>query len=318
MVKLLALPVIAAACWLTTTNAFPTAYDHTSSLMPHIDVNDNNGLLAPLYEQSASKPISDSYIVILKDHVDSMQADQHFQWVRDTLVKPSLNDDLLQQQQYLEPKIPIGIEHTYDSTNGRFRGYSGRFSLDILENIRRSSDVAYVERDTMVYTSELQRDAPWGLARVSHREGLALDTFNKYVYEETGGEGIKVFVIDTGINVGHNDFEGRALWGVTIPEGDVDEDGNGHGTHCAGTIAGKQYGVAKKAIPVAVKVLSSDGSGSMSDVLAGVSWVIEQYQMESKETKVGAKAFKAAVANMSLGGGKSPALDTAVNEVIIY
>ena len=73
-----------------------------------------------------------------------------------------------------------------------------------------------------------------------------------------------------GINVDHVEFEGRARWGKTMPKNDVDKDGNGHGTHCAGTIASRKYGVAKAANLVAVKVLGSNGSGSMSDVVAGV------------------------------------------------
>ncbi|KAI9271765.1 peptidase S8/S53 domain-containing protein [Phascolomyces articulosus] len=169
----------------------------------------------------------------------------------------------------------------------------------------------------MVYATELQRNAPWGLARISHRNELSLRTFNKYAYDgETAGEGIKVFVIDTGINVHHHDLEGRAEWGVTIPDGDDDQDGNGHGSHCAGTIAGKRFGVAKKAIPVAVKVLRSNGSGSMSGVLAGVSWATEQHQIDANQAKTVGKPYKGAVANMSLGGGKSSALNKAVNEAV--
>lgn len=112
--------------------------------------------------------------------------------------------------------------------------------------------------------------APWGLARISHRAKLTLGTFTKYLYDSEGGEGVTAYVIDTGINVDHVEFEGRARWGKTMPKNDVDKDGNGHGTHCAGTIASRKYGVAKKAEVVAVKVLGSNGSGSMSDVVDGV------------------------------------------------
>lgn len=86
----------------------------------------------------------------------------------------------------------------------------------------------------MVYTSELQRGAPWGLARISHRDPLTFRTYNKYEYEADGGKDIKVYVIDTGINVDHVDFEGRATWGETIPAGDLDEDGKdtSHSNRC--------------------------------------------------------------------------------------
>lgn len=76
-----------------------------------------------------------------------------------------------------------------------------------------------------------------GLARVSHRPKLSLGTFKNYEHDPSGGEGVNVYVIDTGIYIDHVEFEGRARWGKTIPKNDQDIDGNGHGTHCAGTIA---------------------------------------------------------------------------------
>lgn len=163
-----------------------------------------------------------------------------------------------------------------------------------------------------MYANELQRDAPWGLARISHRERLTGATQTLYRYNKDGGKDVKVYVIDTGINVAHNDFGGRAVWGLTVPQGDVDQDGNGHGTHVAGTIAGTQYGVAKQAHPVAVKVLRSNGSGSMSDVVKGVDWATSQHLADKRS---GGSRYKGSAANMSLGGGKSPSLDQMVNSV---
>jgi cerevisin len=165
--------------------------------------------------------------------------------------------------------------------------------------------------------STLEKNAPWGLARISHRDGLSFGTFNKYIYAEEGGEGVDVYVVDTGTNIGHVDFEGRASWGATIPTGDPDEDGNGHGTHCSGTAVGKKYGVAKKAHVKAVKVLRSNGSGSMSDVVKGVEYAAEAHLAEVEKAKKGKrKGFKGSTANMSLGGGKSVTLDKAVNAAV--
>lgn len=164
---------------------------------------------------------------------------------------------------------------------------------------------------------ETESNSPWGLARVSHRDTLSFGTFNKYLYAEDGGEGVDAYVIDTGTSVKHVDFEGRAHWGKTIPSGDDDVDGNGHGTHCSGTIAGKKYGVAKKAEVYAVKVLRSSGSGSMADVIAGVDWAAERHQSEVQKAKDGKrKGFKGSVANMSLGGGKTKMLDSAVDAAV--
>jgi cerevisin len=142
---------------------------------------------------------------------------------------------------------------------------------------------------------------------------LSFSDYNKYLYAADAGEGVDVYVIDTGTNIEHVDFEGRAHWGKTIPANDPDEDGNGHGTHCSGTVAGKKYGVAKKANVYAVKVLKSNGSGTMADVVKGVEWAAISH---TKKAKDGKKGFKGSAANMSLGGGKSPALDRAVNGAV--
>jgi cerevisin len=106
-----------------------------------------------------------------------------------------------------------------------------------------------------------------------------------------------------------------------MPQNDEDEDNNGHGTHCAGTIASRKYGVAKGANVIAVKVLGSNGSGSMSDVVGGVVWAAQSAAAKMAEAKAEFKAsgkskHKGSVANMSLGGGKSRALDDAVNRAV--
>lgn len=143
----------------------------------------------------------------------------------------------------------------------------------------------------------------------------------KYIYNPKGGEGVDVYVIDTGINIEHVEFEGRAIWGSTVPENDEDEDGNGHGTHCAGTIASRKYGVAKAANVIAVKVLGSNGSGTMSDVVQGVVWTADSAVKKAREARAefaatGKTKHKGSVANMSLGGGASKSLDLAVNRAV--
>ncbi|KAI8581918.1 hypothetical protein K450DRAFT_229888 [Umbelopsis ramanniana AG] len=276
--------------------------------VPVMDYSYDTGRLAPLYIADDAEALADSYIVVLKNHVNSENAMQHCHWVR------ALHNENSIMAELLDTNAAHGIKHAFDLP--KLKGYSGKFSKETLDKIRQSEDVAYIERDTVVYASELERNAPWGLARISHREPLNLRTFSKYNYEAEGGEGVKVYVIDTGINVKHVDFDGRAEWGATIPDGDPDEDGNGHGSHCAGTIAGKRYGVAKKAKPVAVKVLRSNGSGSMSDVVKGVEWATEQHLIDQDEAEKAKKKYKGAVANMSLGGGKSRALDDAVDGAV--
>ncbi|KAF9243250.1 peptidase S8/S53 domain-containing protein [Melanogaster broomeanus] len=222
----------------------------------------------------------------------------------------------------------LQLAHHSDSLLGDvlLEGYSGEFTEGVLEQIRRMPEVDFVERDQIVRTMEIdtiktQKGAPWGLARISHRSRLTFSTFSRYVYDPEGGEGVDAYVIDTGINVHHNEFEGRASWGKTIPLNDEDIDGNGHGSHCAGTIASRKYGVAKQANLIAVKVLGTNGSGTMSDVVAGVAWASEQATLKAEAARAefaatGKTSHKGSVANMSLGGGKSQALDTIVNRAV--
>ncbi|KAK9467605.1 peptidase S8/S53 domain-containing protein [Lipomyces arxii] len=292
----------------------PVAFAAIASAFVIPDTYKDASTEAPLLTTTtaAEHVIADSYIIVFKKHVDAAAASTHHSWVR------SVHDNSMKKRGLESPFLASGIEHglkhVYDLTES-FKGYSGRFEASTIEQIRKNPDVLYVERDSMVFATELatEGNAPWGLARVSHRPALNFGTFNKYLFDAEGGAGVTAYVIDTGINTEHVDFEGRALWGKTIPGGDVDADGNGHGTHCSGTVAGKKYGVAKKAHVVAVKVLKSNGSGSMSDVIKGVEFAVESHLAEVKAAK---KGFKGSVANMSLGGGKSPALDMAVNAAV--
>ncbi|KAG0236750.1 serine protease [Actinomortierella wolfii] len=283
------LSFVAAAVLATTAVAFPTW--------------DREQHLAPVITSMDAEAIPDSYIVVFKEGV---QASEHSAWVSN-LHKRDLSTNGMWDE------FVSGINHVFDM--GSFQGLSGRFRPSVLEEIRKNPNVDYIERNQVVYTSkiETQYRAPWGLARISHRNGLTLGTFNKYIHDSDGGNGVTVYVIDTGINVNHKEFEGRAKWGKTIPRGDPDQDDNGHGTHCAGTIGSKAYGVSKKANIVAVKVLRSNGSGTMEDVISGVDYALKQHQADAKAK--GAD-YKGSVANMSLGGGKSRALDAAVNKAV--
>jgi cerevisin len=180
------------------------------------------GSVAPLYAPSETEAVRGSYIVVLKNHLSKEELEGHAEWISSMSAAHALNNgDYLNESDQ-------GINHVYEMPS--FKGYSGKFDKKLLDAIRQSDEVAYVEEDSVVYASELQRGAPWGLARISTRDRLSLRNFNKYNYDaKSAGEGVKVYVIDTGINIKHVDFEGRAIWGKTIPKNDQDIDGNGHG-----------------------------------------------------------------------------------------
>lgn len=192
------------------------------------------------------------------------------------------------------------LGRTYDSA---VNGFSAS-GLSETEAKRLAADPA-VEKvvQNHRFTIDATQDNPpsWGLDRVDQTDTQG---DSKYTYPDSAGEGVTAYVIDTGVRVTHKDFEGRASSGFDAVDNDNDaDDGNGHGTHVAGTIAGAQHGVAKKAKIVAVRVLDDQGSGTTEQVVAGIDWVTENHQGPS-------------VANMSLGGGADEALDAAVRKAI--
>ncbi|XP_041477095.1 extracellular serine proteinase-like [Lytechinus variegatus] len=176
-----------------------------------------------------------------------------------------------------------------------FPGFAAQLSDRLVERLRKSDAVEYIEEDGVVEASSV---ASWGLDRIDQLS-LPLDD----VYTPIGdGNGVDVYVIDTGININHVDYQGRSALSFDA-FGGTGADCNGHGTHCAGTVAGTDYGVAKAANIFGVRVLNCMGSGSWSGVVAGCEWVAENANGPS-------------VASMSLGGGASTTVDDAIQVMI--
>jgi subtilisin family serine protease len=179
-------------------------------------------------------------------------------------------------------------------------GFSAEMSEDDALALADDPRVAYVEEDTQMEIVTTQSPVTWGLDRIDE---TALPLSNSYTYTTTGS-GVNAYVIDTGIRITHTQFGGRASVAFdAIGDGRNGIDCNGHGTHVSGTIGGSTYGVAKAVRLFAVRVLNCSGSGTTSGVIAGVDWVTGH-------------RVRPAVANMSLGGGASTSLDTAVNNSI--
>ncbi|UUZ75214.1 S8 family peptidase [Polaromonas sp. P1(28)-13] len=201
------------------------------------------------------------------------------------------------------------MHHTYSSA---LKGFAASLPDAALQGIRNNPNVDYIEQDQTVSLSatETQTGATWGLDRIDQH---ALGLNGSYQYNYTGAVGVEpsspavnAFIIDTGIRATHSDFNGRVNVGAgftTINDSNDTNDCNGHGTHVAGTVGGTTWGVAKGVTLIPVRVLDCSGSGTWSGVISGIEWVANS-------------TLRPAVANMSLGGGASQAVDTAVANAV--
>jgi subtilisin family serine protease len=237
-----------------------------------------SSLLAPLYIASEGpESVPGSYIVVMKESVADV--------------------DLMVSD--VSQRLSIHADYTYRHA---IKGFAAKLPPSAVDALRSDPRVAYIEQDQIARAVATQTNPPsWGLDRVDQRS-LPLDS--SYTYNQTG-TGVDAYIIDTGIRRTHVDFGGRAVTGVDeITPGGTANDGNGHGTHVAGTVGGSAYGIAKNVQLIAVRVLDNSGSGTYAQVIAGVDWV------------TGNHTTHPAVANMSLTGPASSSLDTAVRNSI--
>lgn len=226
-----------------------------------------------------SKKIENNYVVVLDDSVVGERGEYSIAGYMAEDMARTYNGKL---------------KHVYKHA---INGFSVEMSEADAEAMSQDYRVLFVEEDGVMTADATQTNPPWGLDRIDQRNRPLSGT---YTYNWTGS-GVRVYVIDTGIRTSHTQFGGRAS-NVYDAFGGNGQDCNGHCTHVAGTVGGSTYGVAKSALLRGVRVLNCSGSGSTSGVIAGVDWVRQN-------------RINPAVANMSLGGGASSALDTAVNNL---
>ncbi|KAJ4264538.1 proteinase B [Fusarium torreyae] len=243
--------------------------------------------------------IPDKYIVTLKSDASASKKEAHLNWVSDI------------HSRSLSKRDTQGVEKEFKIKS--WSAYSGEFDKDTIAEIKKSPEVAFVEPDYTVYLDfevteseqlsdralTTQSGAPWGLGTISHRSSGS----TSYIYDTTAGSGSYAYVVDSGVQIAHNQFGGRASLGYNAVGG-AHTDTLGHGTHVAGTIAGSTYGVSKRANIISVKVFAGR-EGSTSTILAGFNWAVNDITSKSRAGR--------SVINLSLGGPASQTWTTAIN-----
>ncbi|KAF2994394.1 subtilisin-like serine protease [Curvularia kusanoi] len=204
--------------------------------------------------------------------------------------------------------------NTVYTLNG-FQGFAAEISDSVVMALRLLPTVDYIEKDAIIKAAFVtegfekraltnQTSVPWGLGRISNAKA----GINTYRYDDSAGVDTCAYIIDTGIYTAHPDFEGRASFLANFAGDGTKDDGHGHGTHVAGTVGSKTYGVAKKTKLFAIKVFNSSGSGTTSGVISAINFAANDAKRRS--------CPKGSVANLSLAGPKSDALNTAVNKAV--
>ncbi|KAL5335470.1 peptidase S8/S53 domain-containing protein [Aspergillus crustosus] len=248
----------------------------------------------PAIREMPTQPgvVLDRWVVVLKPYLNPEVRNDHFSTLR---------------MRTNNPANPFNSRVVDEFGLPELKGYAAECNEHTKREIEALPDVLKVEPEQLYTRCAVQQGATWGLERISSRAQLAGDPYTYTYRDNASGAGTVAYVIDTGINDAHEEFERRAGKGPAfVSDGLLTEnDIWGHGTHCAGTIGSRAYGVAKQASIIGVKVFSDrTGMAWTSDIIKALEFVLQDVERRDIRGR--------AVVNLSLGGGASEALDGAV------
>lgn len=186
------------------------------------------------------------------------------------------------------------------------------YLADSLHPLNSQSPPRTLQTQKNFHTLDIQKHSAWGLDRISHRDNSGVGP-KQYLHDPQGGAGVNVYVIDSGIDVDHPQFEGRARWGTTTTSPHVQYDFDGHGTHVAGIIGSRTYGVSKKVNLIAVGAVCPWGNTPDGDFIKGIEWAVADHEEHVNAREEG---FKGLVINLSVGRRRNRAVDRAVQAAI--
>ncbi|KAF2156984.1 subtilisin-like protein [Myriangium duriaei CBS 260.36] len=272
-------------------SAIPSARSQgsaSSASQPFLHVRRQVGLsdLVGSIPDPAVIDVSNRYIITLKASVDMPM---HIHFVKE--IHTGIDGS----------NVFEGISHRYDFAG--FRGYAGQFDRQVIESLKKNKDVAAIEADQIFTSSDVvvQQKSSSALGSISHRE---LKDLYSYVYDSSAGMETFGYVVDSGIKLNHVEFENRAHNGYNAIKLKDFVDSSGHGTHVAGLMGSRTYGVAKNCSLIAVKV-SDRGISSEAFLLDGYQWAVKDILKKRRKAR--------SVINISLAGPYSKAVNKAVD-----
>lgn len=271
-----------------------------------VEISERSEYEAPVLEYRSDE-VHSNYIIIFKKDTSHSKRSLHHDWLSDVMAKTK---SIVKAVSNCDSEVRTITNNIKGYLNtSAVQGYFGSFTPAVIEQIKASEDIEIIEKDSYDKVSDfvyLQSGAPWGLGRLSHKDFESSSDNSQYVFDSAAGANTTIYILDSGVKASHQDFTGRVRWGANYVD-NLEVDVVGHGTHVAGSAAGYTVGVAKYANIVSVKVIDAKASAAISNIVQGISWIIEDHNNNPGQKSI---------INYSAVGSISDARTYAINQAI--